>query len=62
VKSPRARTVSVAGCLIGVLLGMGGAFATARTTGTFAVVTGASMLPAMPHAHRGVARTVDDCR
>jgi len=39
-----ALIVSIAGCLIGVLLGVGGAFATARGTGTFVVVTGASML------------------
>jgi putative ABC transport system permease protein len=36
--------VSVVGCLIGVLLGVGGALAAARTTGTYVVVTGASML------------------
>jgi putative ABC transport system permease protein len=36
--------VSVVGCLIGVLLGVGGALAAARTTGTYVVVTGASVL------------------
>ena len=36
--------VSVVGCLIGVLLGVGGALVAAQTTGTYVVVTGASVL------------------
>jgi putative ABC transport system permease protein len=36
--------VSVVGCLIGVLLGVAGALAAAQTTGTYVVVTGASVL------------------
>jgi putative ABC transport system permease protein len=39
-----ALIVSIVGCLIGVALGVGGAFATARSTGTYVVVTGVSML------------------
>ena len=36
--------VSVIGCLIGVLLGVGGALLVTRTTGTYVVVTAASVL------------------
>ena len=36
--------VSVAGCLIGVLLGVGGALLVTQTTGTYVVVTAASVL------------------
>jgi putative ABC transport system permease protein len=39
-----ALIVSVVGCLMGVLLGVGGAFAVAQTTGTYVVITVASVL------------------
>jgi len=39
-----ALIVSVMGCLIGVLLGVGGAFLVTQVTGTYVVVTIASVL------------------
>ena len=48
--------VSVIGCLIGVLLGVGGALLVTQTTGTFVVVTVASVLLAF--VGRGGSRRV----